>query len=496
MNRKILIIVGVGLVAATVSTLFFYSIIVDSFGLDEAEKKASVVVALRDLPRGYHLSAHDLEVAQLPADEAPHGAFASIGEIDGQITKLQVKKGDTIVPDLLISEGLRGISSVIPIGMRAVSVHVEEYAGVTELVEMGDRVDVLVADSSRKPGDRFMSIRTLLQNVEVLTTGREGTGKAIRGNVVPVVTLLVESKQSEALSIADHAGSIRLALRHPDDEGSDVPQGASLNDIVALGGSKLGRPRTSRAPSPPVRTPAAGRPNPITPSTATTVEPKVSSSKTEGNARPAQSGGQVLLAVRFAALKPAALNVLQSALDQNISAKTFSVSTFRPGWSPGESLEPLVAAHELEVFAEPNLLAIDDTSVYFEKASKLVDGQDPSAPPATDLGPVGLKVSLHPTIKKDGRLQVTISSEVVVSLDADDGQPLELTRRSECVVALENGQSFWVRGLLQPSESAAFLKRLFPAKYDANDEPLELAVLVTPSLADNSGSPIPLSADD
>ena len=50
MNRKILIIVGVGLVAATASTLFFYSIIVDSFGLDEAENKANVVVALRDLP--------------------------------------------------------------------------------------------------------------------------------------------------------------------------------------------------------------------------------------------------------------------------------------------------------------------------------------------------------------------------------------------------------------------------------------------------------------
>jgi len=200
--------------------------------------------------------------------------------------------------------------------------------------------------------------------------------------------------------------------------------------------------------------------------------------------------------VRFAALKPAALDVLQSALDQNISAKTFSVSTFRPGWSPGEPIGLLVAANELEVFAEPNLLAIDDTAVYFEKASELVEGQDPDAQPAADLGPVGLKVSLHPKIMKDGKLQVTVSSQVVVSLDADGGQPRELTRRSECVVALENGQSFWVRGLLQPSESAGFLKRLFPAKYDANDEPLELAVLVTPSLADNSGSPIPLSADD
>lgn len=496
MNRKILIIVGVGLVAATASTLFFYSIIVDSFGLDQAEKKANVVVALRDLPRGYHLSVNDLDIAQLPVDEAPHGAFASIAEIDGQITKLQVKKGDAIVPDLLISEGLSGISSVIPIGMRAVSVHVEEYAGVTELVEMGDRVDVLVADSSRKPGDRFMSIRTLLQNVEVLTTGREETGKAIRGNVVPVVTLLVESKHSEALSIADHAGSIRLTLRHPDDEGSDIPQGASLNDVVALGGSKLGRPRTRPSRSGPVRRPAPSRPSPVVASTDTAVEPTVSSSKPESKARSAQSGGQILLAVRFAALKPAALDVLQSALGQHISAKTFSVSTFRAGWDPGEPLESLVAAHELEFLAEPNLLAIDDTAVYFEKASKLVDGQGPDAKPAADLGPVGLKVSLIPKIKKDGKLQVTISSQVVVSLDAEGGQPRELTRRSECVVALENGQSFWVRGLVQPSESAAFLKRLFPAKYDANDEPMELAVLVTPSLADSSGSPIPLPADD
>ncbi len=496
MNRKILIILGVGLVAATASTLFFYSIIADSLGLDDEPKKVNVVVALRDLPRGYRLSAQDLEVAQLSAEDAPNGAFSRIGELDGQIVKLPLKTGDAIVPNALISKGLAGILSVIPTGMRAVSVHVEEYAGVTELLEMGDRVDVLVADSQRKPGDRFMSIRTMLQNVEVLTTGREETGGVRRGNPLPVVTLLVESKHSESLSIADHAGSIRLALRHPDDEGSDAPLGATLNDVIALGGSKLGRPSVRQAPRRPVRAPTAATTSARAVSTAAPPAPKVSLPQAEKSARPVKSGGQILLAVRFAALKPAALNVLQSALDQNISAKTFSVSTFRPGWNPTEPIDSLLAANEIEVFAEPNLLAIDDSPVYFEKASKLAETQDAATQLATDPGPVRLKVSLHPKLDKEGKLRVTVNSTVVVSRDVDDGRQRELTRRSECVVELANGQSFWVRGLVEASESAAFLKQLFPAKYDQNEEPLELAVLVTPTLADHSGTPVPVPADD
>ena len=96
--------------------------------------------------------------------------------------------------------------------MRAVSVHVTEFAGVTRIFEPGDRVDVLMATGRPLPGDGKATLKTILQNVEVLTTGYEQIPGS-RGSMQPVATLLVDVQDSEMLNTADHAGFIRLALR-------------------------------------------------------------------------------------------------------------------------------------------------------------------------------------------------------------------------------------------------------------------------------------------
>jgi Flp pilus assembly protein CpaB len=63
-------------------------------------------------------------------------------------------------------------------------------------------------------------MQTILEDVVVLATGREVTEKGPGGRI-PVVTLLIDAADTNSLSLADHTGVIRLALRNPLDRDGD-----------------------------------------------------------------------------------------------------------------------------------------------------------------------------------------------------------------------------------------------------------------------------------
>jgi Flp pilus assembly protein CpaB len=87
---------------------------------------------------------------------------------------------------------------------------------VTEIVEPGDRVDILMASDRRAPGRSGIEVTTILENIEVIDTGRRASQPG-RQAPLPVVTVIVDSEHSRALSLADQSGAIRLALRNPTD---------------------------------------------------------------------------------------------------------------------------------------------------------------------------------------------------------------------------------------------------------------------------------------
>jgi tetratricopeptide (TPR) repeat protein len=101
-------------------------------------------------------------------------------------------------------------SSLIPTGMRAVSVYVNEVTGVAGSVAPGTRVDVLV--TVKFSGSNEPHNVTILQNVKVLATSQHldrGTG-----NPAHVVTLLVLPEDAERLALATQEGHIQLILRN------------------------------------------------------------------------------------------------------------------------------------------------------------------------------------------------------------------------------------------------------------------------------------------
>ena len=229
MNKKLVIVIGVAVLAATGSTYFFYRMVSQNFleSSGGVPRDLAVIVATRDLRRGETLSSQDIAEETWSGRNLPRGALTDAKAVIGKAMLVGAAKGETLLSRHVDSDVSAFQAARIRPGMRAVSVHLTELAGVNQIVEQGDRVDVLVATGRPGAGNSEVSLKTILQNVEVLTTGRIRSGQSR-----PVATLLVAAEHSELLNTADHAGYIRLALRNPlDDEVQRTP-GTRLRDVL------------------------------------------------------------------------------------------------------------------------------------------------------------------------------------------------------------------------------------------------------------------------
>src|SRR5437762_7847698 len=86
-----------------------------------------VVVAAGDLQLGSEIKKEDVQVVQFPAGKTPEGAFTKADEVIGRGVIVPIVKNEPILKAKLASkEAGSGLPPVIPEGMRAVSVRVNE----------------------------------------------------------------------------------------------------------------------------------------------------------------------------------------------------------------------------------------------------------------------------------------------------------------------------------------------------------------------------------
>ena len=213
-----------------------------------------VVVAAANLPLGTELRRDDLRVIAWPADAVPEGAFKDPQDLVGRGLIQPVTQNETVLPGKLAPVGAgAGLPPVIPEGMRALSVRVNDVIGVAGYVLPGTHVDVLATVSpTNTPGD--MTSKVVLTNVLVLAAGTR-IEQDVENNKpvsVSVVTLQVSPMEAESLTLASTEGKIQLALRNPLDK--TAPATPGIRPAVLLGYTPAARPVTPRA--------AAARPVP------------------------------------------------------------------------------------------------------------------------------------------------------------------------------------------------------------------------------------------
>ncbi len=127
-----------------------------------------------------------------------------------------------------------GLPPVIPSGMRAMSIKVNEVIGVAGFVVPGTRVDVLV--TIKGDSDKEAMTRTVVSNVQVLAAGtRTDQEKSKDGKPIPttVVTVGVVPIDAERIALASNEGRITLALRNPLDVQPTATTGIRTGALMA-----------------------------------------------------------------------------------------------------------------------------------------------------------------------------------------------------------------------------------------------------------------------
>jgi pilus assembly protein CpaB len=147
--------------------------------------------------------------------------------------------------------------ALIPPGMRAVSVRVNEVIGVANFVQPGTRVDVLWTGTP--PGSPEQETTTVLENVAVIATGQKLERNPGDTQAAAVITLLVSPDDAQKLSLVSSQGHIQLALRNPLDtrqadlngvRSSALYRGAPAPKPVAMHTGVKKAPVTVAAPPP------------------------------------------------------------------------------------------------------------------------------------------------------------------------------------------------------------------------------------------------------
>ena len=254
MNRSRLLLIGFfALALGAIVSYAVYRTLQTRTGADAAPG-VEVVVAANDIPVGSKVADGDVKLVRFPVAVLPSNIFHLKTSVVGRGAILPIARGEFFLPNKLAGENAgSGMQSLIPPGMRAVSVRVNEVIGVAGFVVPGTRVDVLLTGNPSGASDQQTT--TVLENVAVIATGQKlERNTAGEPQLTPVITLLVSPDDAQKLTLATSQGKIQLALRNPLDtkqqELNSVNTGALYKGLPTPAPAAAPHPKASSAKHP------------------------------------------------------------------------------------------------------------------------------------------------------------------------------------------------------------------------------------------------------
>lgn len=241
------------LILAAVAVLMIYSYIDsrESELISEYGNMTPVVVAREDIKELEIIDDRKVKLENIPAKFQMPGHFKRVEDLYNTIAAVPIKKGEQItVPRVTYPGAQSGLSRQISIGKRALSIQLTESQSVSRLIKPGDRVDVLALIDFAAGRKERLKVKTVLQDVLVLSTGYNVT------NSVPIVNIQSDNNASRQVKLNNYfqfstitleltpfevqklqfliagGGNITLSLRNNDDKTIERISGTRLYDVL------------------------------------------------------------------------------------------------------------------------------------------------------------------------------------------------------------------------------------------------------------------------
>src|ERR1041384_651056 len=238
-----------------------------------------VAVAKVAIPIGSKIIPEQIMVVQFPKESTPDGAFESPDKLAGRVAVVNIAAREPVTEAKLAAEGTAaGLSAVIPEGYRAMTVKVDDAAGISGFIMPGSLVDVVVTIDPREGGGHQDPIsKIVLQNIKVLANGQniDKPENEREANSVKAVPLQVTPEEAEKLALAATEGKLQLVMRNQIDQGDEQTKGVNKRNLLGgetaqpvpePGSMKSEQPKQETTPvrrsSTPAAKPAAAAPAP------------------------------------------------------------------------------------------------------------------------------------------------------------------------------------------------------------------------------------------
>ncbi|MEZ5654098.1 MAG: Flp pilus assembly protein CpaB [Burkholderiaceae bacterium] len=211
--------------------------------LAESARTVGVIVAAAALRAGSAVDVDTMAVRQLPVRgiDAAMIRAEDFDQVQGQQIVLPMASGEPLRRSSL-RQRHDPFSSKVALGIRALTIEVDEVNSVSGMLRPGDRIDLLFSTHAALGAGRAAGAiaAPLMQDLLILATGTQAAAGLVDddGARFGSITVEVTPTQAQKLVLAQRSGRLTALLRNPGDRHA-MPQGMmDLNTLLGLPGRK------------------------------------------------------------------------------------------------------------------------------------------------------------------------------------------------------------------------------------------------------------------